>query len=374
MVGRALALIATEGYEGGTARACRGLVLAGGVVSELSTVGAGLPPISFAVHEHRTGSMAGAREDFEKMIVGLARATMPGVRMIAANPGDWGIDAFGGDLGGAITVWQSKYFLHATTESHQQQIRKSFDSVLKAADKHGHRVESWILCIPSSMDGPTTRWWDGWKKRKEREHGLVIDLWDETALVERLGTLEADTVRRLYYEPYRSAPAPEADTEARPLEEVDPDKAASLDAALFIRQMREAGHIELDGAKRQFFNADLVAREIAHKGVPAEVRALTSADATLHGVWETRFNECCADDSLRRLHSLVWADVRAEHPNLPKRLRLEVVHAWGLVHRLVDNRKAGWVKHWRDVAATYGTTDSTQAQQAGHTGGEETWT
>ncbi|MFG3552739.1 hypothetical protein ACGF7V_36030, partial [Streptomyces sp. NPDC047725] len=32
---------------------------------------------------------------------------------------------------------------------------------------------------------------------------------------------------------------------------------------------------------------------------------------------------------------------------------LELVHSWGLVHRLVDNRKAGWVKHWRQIAAEH---------------------
>jgi hypothetical protein len=107
---------------------------------------------------------------------------------------------------------------------------------------------------------------------------------------------------------------------------VDEDKAVAFDSALFVRQMREAGHLELDGAKRQFFNADLVAREIAHKGVPSEVNALVSTDAT-STAWETRSNECCADDSLRKLHSLVWADVRAEHSQLPKQLRVEVAHA-----------------------------------------------
>ncbi len=324
---------------------------------------AGVPPISFVAHQMRTGGMGGARDDFEKMIIELANATMPGVRTIAANPGDWGIDAFAGDLGGSITVWQSKYFHPVTAATHQRTIRESFQSVIKQAAEHGHTVKMWILCIPSSMDGPTTKWWDKWKRTQERDHNLVIDLWDETQLTVRLRAPEADQVRRAYYE--LPTAVPPADGEARPVLEVDEDKAVAFDSALFVRQMREAGHLELDGAKRQFFNADLVAREIAHKGVPSEVNALVSTDATLHGVWETRFNECCADDSLRKLHSLVWADVRTEHPQLPKQLRLEVAHAWGLVHRLVDNRKAGWVKHWRTVAATHSETDS-HTQQSRH--------
>ncbi|MEV4942855.1 serine/threonine protein kinase [Streptomyces zaomyceticus] len=312
----------------------------------------GVQPISFDVHAVRGGSPGGARDDFETMIAQLAAATTPGVRSVAANPGDWGIDAFAGNLGGAITVWQSKYFMPATTKKHVQQVKDSLDNVLKAAIKNGHTIACWILCIPSSMDGPMTAWWDTWTKAQEKEHSLVIQLWDETALRKKLLSPEGDDVRRGFYETYSQA-APAPIEQLRLVLEVEDDKAAALGSALFIRQMTEAGHVELDSAKRQFFNADLVAREIAHKDVPAEVAALSSADATLHGLWEMQFNECAAEDALRVLHPRVWRDVRNEHDKLPKSLRLELVHSWGLVHRLVDNRKAGWVQHWRQIAAEH---------------------
>ncbi|ATL31499.1 serine/threonine protein kinase [Streptomyces formicae] len=284
------------------------------------------------------------------MITELAGCTTPGVRMIAANPGDWGIDAFAGDLGGDITVWQAKYFWPTTKEGHQQQIRESLKSLLDTAAKKDHEVRMWILCIPSTMDGPTMAWWDRWKKRQERDHNLVIDLWDEVRLTRLLHAPEADDVRRCYYEAYRAEPS---EAEPRDLVDMDDDNATALESALFIMQIREAGHIELDSAKRQFFNADVVAREIAHKGVPAELKALRSTDETLHGLWEARFNQCWVEDKFPRLHAEVWSDVRAEHPQLPKTLRLDLLHAWGLVHRLVDNRKAGWVKHWRDIAESH---------------------
>ncbi|MFI1305061.1 serine/threonine protein kinase [Streptomyces sioyaensis] len=313
-------------------------------------VAAGVPPIHFGVHEVRTGSADGARADFEQMLAQLASATNPNVRMIAVNPGDWGIDAFAGDLGGSITVWQAKYFMPKTTTSQSQQIRESLANGLKAAAANGHTITLWILCIPSSMDGPTTKWWDSWKKRKEKEHGLVIELWDETTLVKKLQSPEADQVRRAYYEVFTARAAP-AQEQMRLVLDVEENKAAALDSALFVRQMTEAGHVELDSAKRQFFNADLVAREVAHKGVLAEVAALSSADATLHGVWEMQFNECSAEGTLPALHGRVWREVRSEHDKLPKVLRLEVTHSWGLVHRLVDNRRAGWVTHWRQIAS-----------------------
>ncbi|MFF3822560.1 serine/threonine protein kinase [Streptomyces griseus] len=312
-------------------------------------VAAGVPPIHFGVHELRSGNADGGRADFEHMLAQLASATNPNVRMIAVNPGDWGIDAFAGDLGGAITVWQSKYFMPKTTTNHSQQIRESLTNALKAASANGHTIKLWILCIPSSMDGPAAKWWDGWKKRKERDHGLVIELWDETTLVKKLQSPEGDQVRRAYYEVF--TPAAPVQEQMRLVLDVEEDKATALDSALFVRQMTEAGHVELDSAKRQFCNADLVAREVAHKGVPAEVAALSSADATLHGIWEMQFNECSSEGTLPALHGRVWREVRSEHDKLPKALRLEVTHSWGLIHRLVDNRRAGWVTHWRQIAS-----------------------
>ncbi|WP_344330440.1 serine/threonine protein kinase [Streptomyces globosus] len=284
------------------------------------------------------------------MVAQLAAATTPNVRAIAANPGDWGIDAFAGNLGGAITVWQSKYFMPITTKRHTQQVEESLGNALKAAAKNGHTIDSWILCVPSSMDGPMAAWWDAWHKKMEKEHSLVIQLWDATTLVRKLLSPEGDDVRRGFYETYAQAPPVE---QLRLVLEVEDGTAAALGSALFIRQMTEAGHVELDSAKRQFFNADLVAREIAHKDVPAEVAALSSADATLHGLWEMQFNECVAEDRLSALHPRVWRDVRNEHDKLPKALRLELVHSWGLVHRLVENGKAGWVKHWRQIAVEH---------------------
>ena len=103
-------------------------------------------------------------------------------------------------------MWQSKYFMPITTTNQSQQIRESLANGLKAAAANGHTIERWILCIPSSMDGPATHWWDGWKKRQDKTHGIVIELWDETKLVKRLQSPEGDQVRRAYYEPSQHLP------------------------------------------------------------------------------------------------------------------------------------------------------------------------
>ncbi|MCX4648047.1 hypothetical protein [Streptomyces sp. NBC_01446] len=189
---------------------------------------AGVPPIDFVAHQLRASGQGGARDDFEKMVADLAHTTVPRVRMIAANPGDWGIDAFAGDLCGEVTVWQAKYFHPHTTASHRGQITKSFDSMIKAAHTQNHTVHQWVLCIASSMDGPTAQWWDGWKKEQARIHHLDIELWDETELRRRLYAPEAERVRRAYYDPYAAAPPAEAD-QSRILVEMPGSPVAECD-------------------------------------------------------------------------------------------------------------------------------------------------
>ncbi|WP_176929965.1 serine/threonine protein kinase [Lentzea albidocapillata] len=314
----------------------------------------GEPPINFAAHQVRAGGMQGAREDFENMLSLLVRATRPGARMIAANPGDWGIDVLVGDLGGLVAIWQSKYFFPLVKESHQQEIRDSFKSARTNAEKHGYKLNQWILCVPSSMDPPTASWWDSWKKREQQKYKVQIELWDETELRTQLISPDADHVRRHYYESPRVQPSVRptpAETAVAQL--LPPDEDEKLESALFVRQLREAGHAEVTAAKREFFNAELMAREVVDKGVPWEVAALTTADATVHSVWENRFNDACQaqdDPKLPGLHTTVMTDIRTQHNTFASGLPGGVVHSCGLMHRVVDDRRAGWVKHWRQVA------------------------
>jgi hypothetical protein len=158
--------------------------------------------INFHVHQVRAGSF-GASEDFEKMLGLLVLATVGEANLVFANPGDWGIDVLVGDLHGQVTIWQSKYFIRGVDETQKSQIRESFESALRAAAAHGYTVGRWVLCIPSSMDGPAMHWWQGWRERRQRATGVQIELWDETRLRELLIRPAAAQVRRHYYSPYR---------------------------------------------------------------------------------------------------------------------------------------------------------------------------
>ena len=310
----------------------------------------GVPPVSFHVHVPRTGSIDGARAEFEQMIAQLIKVTMPSARQVAANPGDWGIDVYVGHLGEQIGIWQSKYFIPHVTKNHQQEIRDSFKSARLAAEAHEYTLASWALCVPSSLDAPTSQWWDGWKKRESRKHGVLIELWDETELRDKLASPEAANVRRLYYDPY----SPPGESEpALSVTGMSKDEADALDGALFVRQLLEAGHAETDAAKRQFFNADLLARDVINRGIERELTGLATADAVAHALWEHNYNlncQTCSTAQLPRLHLEVMTEIRDAHPEMNRALRMSLIHAWGLVHRLVEEGRAGWVRHWRDVA------------------------
>jgi predicted NACHT family NTPase len=155
--------------------------------------------ISFHSIIAKTGSKEGARASFEEMLAQLIRLSQPGVRRVEANPGDWGIDVFVGQLDGLISVWQSKFFIDGVGEAQQEQIRQSLASLMASARAQGFSVDTWTLCIPSSMDPKATRWWDGWKKRAETEYGISIQLWDETELRSLLLSLDAGSLREAYF-------------------------------------------------------------------------------------------------------------------------------------------------------------------------------
>lgn len=304
--------------------------------------------MSFAAHQVRAGGEMGARDDFESMIGQLASALYPGARMIAANPGDWGIDAFAGQLGGEVVVWQSKYFIPLVAKKHHQEIRNSFKSVCQQAKDQGHALRQWILCVPSDMDGPTTKWWDNWKARQQKSTGVSINLWDANRLRSYLISPDAAHVRRHFY-----GPATQSKQKTWQVTAPDPDRIEEMESSLFISQLKAAGHVEVESAKMQFFNADLMAREIVDKSVPSEISALSEADAHVQMLWEDLYNDACLEaenTALSGLHRSVMNEIRDTHDTISRDLNASRVHTRGLMHRVVDDRRAGWIRDWRSIA------------------------
>lgn len=322
---------------------------------QIAVVGSG--DIDFRFLETRFAGPAGAREAFERLIADTVGIVHPDVQEIQANPGDWGIDAYVGDLGkeGEVHIWQSKYFIDGFAKTQQGDVRESYNSAQKAARENGYKIASWTLCIPCELDGPMRTWWEGWKKRVSKADALTVNLETAGVLRRRLQPSTAAHVRNHYFSPVFPLPPTTADPkEPRGLEELVDD--TKYDGALFVYQMDEAGLPETSAAREAFFNAEILEREVTDKGIQPEVSALSTWRVRVSSTWSTAFNTACQMSTDRRLPQLygeVVGGIEAGHAQEATNLRAHVLHGVGLLHQAVDNGRAGWVRDWRDVAKVY---------------------
>lgn len=290
------------------------------------------------------------RERFERLVTAVVREIHPTARSILANPGDWGIDTFVGELSrGTIVVWQSKYFVDGVGRVQQADIRDSFASLQKAADRHRFKVAGWTLALPTDLDGPATKWWDRWRLKKQHETEVVIDLWPGSTVESLLRKTDLAGVRQQFF-----GLAPGEGLVERVV--LDRDDWSEFDQALFVRQLKEAGISQDRAARRAFFNAEVMTRDVQEREVRSELDALSSVQADLHQMWHTRFEAERAerDDAstaLPGVYPSVMAAVEAHHQTSPSpALRDTLVHRSGLVHHLVEAGHAGWVRDFDRIA------------------------
>lgn len=298
------------------------------------------------------GGKEGARETFERLIAQLVRLRFQTVRKVEANPGDWGLDVIVGDLDGVISVWQSKFFIDGVGKVQQAQIRESFTQVVEQAEKRGFNVDVWTLCIPVDLDAASLQWWTGWKKRQSAATGVRIELWDRTELEGLLLAPDAAALRAAAF-PGQTAETPSIEG---PPPILDLPDDAAYDGMLFIKQLEAARIFEHSSAKQQFFNAEVLAREVADKRVAEQMQALEAERADILSIWEDRYNRACGEPDageglLPDLHPDVMAAIEQRHNSgRVEVLPMHLVHRKGAMHQVVEGRRAGWVRDFRAVA------------------------
>jgi hypothetical protein len=258
--------------------------------------------------------------------------------------GDWGIDTYVGRLDDSVVVWQSKFFLDWKGEDQRGQVRGSFNDLMGKAADEGFHVDAWTLCVPCILPPTEQKWFDTWKAKSVRTHKVKIDLWNGVRLRRYLMQDDAEQVRRTYF------------TSASEQRGAEPVALASdlgaMDNALFVRQLQEAGHLETDAARGMFFAVEALARDLAARGNYAGVAALAELHLEVQGLWEERFNAGLPrSDERGRIAGLVNQVLQdaAQCPD-PEGLKLRPAHRRGVAHRLVENARAGWVRHWREIA------------------------
>jgi hypothetical protein len=316
------------------------------------------PEINFYALIKGSADKPGGRERFERLVAQLVKLRHRAARRISANPGDWGLDIIVGEFDeGAIAVWQAKFFIDGVGDAQRAQIRDALKQVVAKAEENGFQLDSWTLCIPVSFDAETARWWDGWKKRKEKEHGIRIHVWDESELETLLLTSDAREIRDTYFGDRGSDPATQPFEV--PVQEVPDDR--DFEDMLFIKQLKAANIEEVEAAKHQFFNAEILSRDVVDRAVPEEMNLLSSSRAGVHALWENRFNQRCAadpaDEMLPGLHPEVMDAIRdfhyAERP-LEISLRMALIHRFGSIHEIVEAGRAGWVRSFRKIVSDLG--------------------
>lgn len=307
-----------------------------------------------------SGDEAAARTRFQRLVTDLVMMKLPGASEVAyPGGGDWGIDTYVGSLDSDIVVWQSKFFT-AWGKTQQGEIRDSFKQVVGKAKDQGFTVTAWTLCVPSILPPDQQKWFDGWRQRQTRETGVRVELWNGVHIRSALQQADARELRKLYF-PDQTPVGSDVPVAAL-------TNPGTLADALFVVQLETAGHTETDAAKGFFFAAEAMARDVAGRGVSAEVSALNEAELEAHGTWEQEYNarSGSASEDGRMVGLIDDVNSRVAKLASSPELRLRPAHRRGLVHRLVEGARAGWVTHWRDVAAAHrGTSAGTALEKSG---------
>lgn len=284
------------------------------------------------------------------MVVQLVGIDFPQVRNLRAVPGDWGIDGFIGELDDVVSVWQAKYFIDRFDKAQKAQITRSLRNLLTKAGEKGFAVSAWTLCVPVDLEPDAMVWWSRLCRRMERDHSLVCDLWSATQLERRLLRQSSEGVRRYFFPSANDHP---------PLREISelPD-SISYDDSLFVAQLRAAQISQIEAAKVEFYNAEILARDVSAKKDEAEMAELSAARATVHSLWAHRFDDACSNshgDMLPGLHGRTMAAIESSYNSAPPpRLRSRAIHHFGMAHQLCNVGQVGWVRSYEQIAAGHG--------------------
>lgn len=295
---------------------------------------------------------AGARDKFERLIARLIKLQFSDPQEIKPNPGDWGIDVYVGQFtSGNITVWQSKYFPDGVDDSQKAQIRDSFNQILAKSKEKGFVVKAWILCIPSPVDGDSKIWWEKWSKEKQKATGISVRKLERLDIVTMLQTPEAYP---LCIE-FGLADERELVREERAIEPLPLKESAEYDHSLFILKLLAAGITETDSAKKQFFNAEVVSKEIKDKKDKREIAELNNLYEKIHSLWETRFIEASqsreVETEIRKVYPLMLKAIEEKNNELLncRRLPISFFHKKGMMQQLANICTIGWTTDYKNL-------------------------
>ena len=318
------------------------------VILDAAPVGPNLAtpkPIDWLDFRRIAGDDVAARSRFERLVGAIVAITRPGAYQIRGEGGDWGLDVVVGEIipGEKIAVWQAKWFPDHLRAGELRKIAESFEAALANAAEIGYEISVWTLVVPHYLTPAERAKWGKFKRERETKHHLALELWEATELEKRLNAREAVHLRRIHF---GSSETPE------PLAIEALTDEGRYDSALFVRQLAAAGITETRSARREFFNAEILQREVRNKAIDEEVAELAQRTGEILAIWESRFaGRGPSQEAARQLYSDVHGALETHHRStLLRALRASLIHTLGLMHFHVDEGQAGWVREWREVA------------------------
>lgn len=292
----------------------------------------------------------GSRQVFEDACAKAFSKEFEDAFPIECNPGDEGIDVFVGDFSEKIDVYQCKCFFYEIGDSQVSQINSSFK---KATESKEYKLKKWVLCVPKSLTIQEAKWWSKWKKRKEEKFKIKVDLMDSVKLLNLI------TKHNLHLEIFDEEELillnqilDELTTKKQRLKEIfEVPVEMDFSDKLFTLKLKSANINEhLDVFNKQFFNAEILTKEVESRNIQNELKELKSLRSVLNEVWLTQY--MLYDDEFDGNRLLAKVNKRIEDLNdkdiLKTKLDVSSSEKKGIMHQLADECTVGWVKNYKE--------------------------
>lgn len=291
----------------------------------------------------------GARSVFEDTCTQAFSAKYKEAFPIECNPGDEGIDIFIGNFIEPIEVYQCKCFFYEIGESQIKQINASFK---KAIESNTYKMKKWCLCVPKSLTIDETLWWSRWKDSKLKKHSIEIELFDSTKL---LKLIKETNVHLEVFDEEELKILNEIlnlleKKEERLKEILSVPEEIDYTERLFTLKLKSANINEnLEIYNTQFFNAEILTKEVQSKGIEEELKELRSLKNTIQEMWLTQYLMYDDENDGNKLLGIVNLRIEDKSNDLLKTvLSVGNSEKKGILHQLADECTIGWVKKYKE--------------------------
>ncbi|MEQ9052073.1 MAG: hypothetical protein RLO12_05225 [Fulvivirga sp.] len=297
----------------------------------------------------------GARYKFEEACEKAMKAEFKDATGIEAFPGDDGIDIYVGNMQDPIEVYQCKFFIQKIEDAQKKQVRKSFNTSINSEN---YTLKKWVLCIPKKLTITEAKWWDGWKKRTEKKYPKVkIDLFDSADLLSliRKNRIDEDIFDLEERRQIREMHEHLVEKKSAMLEVLSPPDDLDYSKSVFVEKLKSAKIDEgVEICEKQFYNSEILKREIDSKQVSEDINELKSLTENIHELWFTQFLKHKTESDGNKLLGEVNEVIERENNTaLRTKLLVSLTQKKGIVHQLADECQVGWVKDYKKVLKKY---------------------